>query len=86
MDNLLKSKLPPGPKPKTALTNVFRFRNDSLLFLKKLANQYGDIVHFKLGPYRVVLLNHPDLIKQALTTQNNNFVKGRPRNGKRVNG
>lgn len=78
MDKLLKSKLPPGPKPKIALSNVFSFRKDSLSFLKRLANQYGNIVHFKLGPYRVVLLNHPDLIKQILTTHNNNFVKGRP--------
>lgn len=61
-----------------ALTNVFNFRKDCLSFLKKMTNQYGDIVHFNLGPYRVVLLNHPDFIKQVLSTDNNNFVKGRP--------
>lgn len=78
MNNLLKSKLPPGPNPKIPLTNLFTFRKDSLSFLKKMADEYGDIVHFKLGPFRVVLLNHPDFIKQVLSTQHSNFVKGRP--------
>lgn len=78
MDTLLKSKLPPGPKPIIPLRNLFEFRKDSLSFLKKIADEYGDIVHFKLGLYRIVLLNHPDFIKQVLSTHNDNFVKGRP--------
>ncbi|MCM8569382.1 cytochrome P450 [Gramella jeungdoensis] len=78
MDTSIKSKLPPGPKPKIPLTNLFDFRKDSLAFLKRIADEYGDIVHFKLGLYRVVLLNHPDFIKQVLSTHNDNFVKGRP--------
>lgn len=73
-----KSKLPPGPKPKFPLSHLFSFRRDSIGFLKKIAHEYGDIVHFKIGPIRIVLLNHPDFIKEVLTTQHRNFVKGRP--------
>ncbi|MBA2745536.1 MAG: cytochrome P450 [Flavisolibacter sp.] len=78
MSAIKKSKLPPGPKTKIPLGHLFSFRRDSIGFLKKIANEYGDIVHFKFGPIRIVLLNHPDFIKEVLTTQHRNFVKGRP--------
>ncbi|MFI5129755.1 MAG: cytochrome P450 [Chitinophagales bacterium] len=72
------SKLPPGPQTRLPLGHLFSFRRDSIGFLKKIANEYGDIVHFKMGPIRIVLLNHPDFIKEVLTTQHHNFIKGRP--------
>ena len=78
MSTVNRSKLPPGPKPKIPLGHLFSFRRDSIGFLKKIAHEYGDIVHFKIGPIRIVLLNHPDFIKEVLTTQHHNFVKGRP--------
>ena len=78
MSAIKKSTLPPGPKTKIPLGHLFSFRRDSIGFLKKIAGEYGDIVHFKIGPIRIVLLNHPDLIKEVLTTQHRNFVKGRP--------
>jgi cytochrome P450 len=73
-----KSKLPPGPKPKISLINLVRFRRNSLGFLKQIYQEFGDIVHFKMGPLRILLLNHPDYIKEVLSTQQSNFVKGRP--------
>ena len=76
MSAIKKSKLPPGPKPKIPLGHLFSFRRDSIGFLRKIANEYGDIVHFKIGPIRIVLLNHPDYIKEVLTIQHRNFVQG----------
>ncbi|MEO8110492.1 MAG: cytochrome P450 [Ginsengibacter sp.] len=73
-----KSKLPPGPKGKVPLSHLFSFRRDSLRFLKNIAAEYGDVVHFKMGPLRLVLINHPDFIKEVLSVQHSNFVKGRP--------
>lgn len=78
MNTIMKSKLPPGPKSKFPLGNLLSFRRDSLGFLKKIADEYGDIVFFKMGTLRIVLLNHPSFIKEVLTTQHGNFVKGRP--------
>jgi cytochrome P450 len=78
MSALNRSKLPPGPRSKIPLGHLFSFRRDSIGFLKRIANDYGDIVHFKIGPIRIVLLNHPELIKEVLTTQHQNFSKGRP--------
>jgi cytochrome P450 len=73
-----QSELPPGPRSIIPLRNLFRFRQDSLDFLKKIAGEYGDIVRFKIGPYQLVYLNHPDYIKEVLSVQHNKFVKGRP--------
>jgi cytochrome P450 len=73
-----RSKLPPGPKPKFLLGHLFSFRKDSIGFLRNIAKEYGDIVHFKIGPLRIVLLNHPDFIKEVLSVKHQNFVKGRP--------
>lgn len=70
--------LPPGPASLPLLGHVFDFRKDSLAFLKKTAQAYGDISHFKMGTFSVVLLNHPDYIKEVLSTHNHNFIKGRP--------
>lgn len=71
-------KLPPGPKARFPLDHFFSYRRDSLGFLRSIADTYGDIVHFKMGPFRIILLNHPDYIKEVLTTQHHKFIKGRP--------
>ncbi len=73
-----KYKLPPGPKPAYPLAHLFSYRRDSIGFLKKLAAGYGDISHFSIGPIRIVLLNHPDLVKEVLTVRHKCFIKGRP--------
>jgi len=78
MSAISKTKLPPGPKEKIPLSHLFSFQHDGIAFLKKIADEYGDIVHFRIGPIRVVLLNHPDLIKEVLSKHHRNFHKGRP--------
>jgi cytochrome P450 len=78
MGTIKRSELPPGPKAKIPLGHLFDYRKDSISFLKKIADQYGDVVHFRIGPIRIVLLNHPDHIREVLTVQHSNFVKGRP--------
>ena len=74
----MKHKIPPGPKSNIPFANLYNFRQDSINFLNEIASEYGDIVHFKMGPLKVVYLNHPKYIKEVLITQNSNFVKGRP--------
>ena len=69
---------PPGPKAKTPLGHLFAIRRDVVGFLTKVAAEYGDIAYFTVGPIEVVLLNHPDYIREVLQTSIRNFVKGRP--------
>jgi cytochrome P450 len=68
---------PPGPR----VTHLDGFllatrRRDVLNFLIKVADEYGDIAHFRIGPKRIFLLNHPDYIEKALTSHYESFVKG----------
>src|SRR4030095_1265887 len=68
---------PQGPKGKPIFGSLFEFRRDPIGFLTTLAQTYGDIVHFKLGPQDVFLLNHPDYIRDVLVTNSRLFHKSR---------
>jgi cytochrome P450 len=50
---------------------------DPLTFLSGLARQHGDVVRFPIGRETLHLLNHPDLIRDVLVTNQRNFKKGR---------
>src|ERR1700735_4447805 len=54
----------------------FRPANPIILF-QHLAETYGDIAHYKIGPHHIVFLNHPEYIREVLVVQNDNFVKER---------
>ncbi|MGB8506817.1 MAG: cytochrome P450 [Pyrinomonadaceae bacterium] len=73
---MVAARYPPGPKKKL-LGNIFAFRRDPLEFLTRLARDYGDITHFKIGPNDFYFLNHPDLIRDVLVTNHDKFHKGR---------
>lgn len=55
---------------------MLAYRRGPLPFFQNLAEKYGDISYFKLGPQEAFFLNHPDLIKDVLVTNNQNFMKG----------
>ena len=70
----------PGPRhtlPGARLFDYIAFRRDPLRFLTQLTRDYGDVAQFHMGPQRVFILNHPDLIKDALVTHQDAFMKGR---------
>ncbi len=72
--------LPPALRTKrngSRLFDLLAFRRDPLKFLTRIAREHGDIVHFRMGPQHVLMLNHPDLIKDALVTRADHFHKGR---------
>lgn len=66
----------PGPKQIFPIVNLLSLRRDRLGFLSQMAREYGDLVHFQLGPQPVFLLNHPDYIRDVLVTHHKNFMKG----------
>jgi cytochrome P450 len=57
-------------------SSLLAYRRSPLAFFQNLANQYGDISFFRIGPQEGFFLNHPDLIKEVLVTSHANFVKG----------
>jgi cytochrome P450 len=71
-------RFPPGFQRNLLWFAFRRFRpaNPILLF-QHLAQEYGDIAHYKIGWNHIVFLNHPDYIREVLVVQNDNFVKER---------
>jgi cytochrome P450 len=70
-------KLPPGPKSSAPGGQLVAMTRDPLSFMMKLASNYGEIAHFKLGPQDTVLINRPDYINDILVAHDWNFLKGR---------
>src|SRR5215471_11464330 len=70
-------KLPPGPKSSAPGGQLVAMTRDPLRFLMKVARDYGDIAHFKLGPQDTVLVNNPEFIGDILVAHDWNFLKGR---------
>jgi cytochrome P450 len=56
--------------------NALQFRRDRLGFLAQAARDHGDAVRFRIGPVQVVLLSHPDAVRDVLTVRQSAFRKG----------
>src|SRR5262245_42686815 len=68
--------LPPGPRYLTAFGAMPRLRRDPLGLCKEAYRDYGDVVCFRVPPWRSYLLFHPDHVKHVLADNNHNYVKG----------
>jgi cytochrome P450 len=71
-------RFPPGMQRNLLWFALRKLRpaNPILLF-QHLAEDYGDIAHYKIGWHHIVFLNHPDYIREVLVVQNDNFIKER---------
>lgn len=55
---------------------LLAFRSDPLGFLSRLAKDYGDVAHFRIGGMEYWLLNDPELIHEVLVKEAHRFTKG----------
>ncbi len=68
--------LRPGAAPSwRSLPALWR---NPLAFLESLAREQGDLAQIRLGWVRFFLLNHPDLVQEALVAKHASFEKGPP--------
>ncbi len=67
--------LPAGPRGRLLSGNLAELRRDWLGTLTRYAREYGDFVPLRVGPRRLALLAHPQLIESVLVTNNRNFIK-----------
>ena len=51
-------------------------RRDRIALVTRAMREHGDIVHFRLGPRRLVLAAHPDAIRRVLVDNERNYRKG----------
>jgi cytochrome P450 len=67
-----------APKGHWLLGHWWPMSQDPLNFFSTCAAKYGDIVPLRLGPRRVLFLNHPDCIEKAFSHQNRVFARKSP--------
>jgi len=65
----------PGPKGGFYFGSGVDFRRDQLAFYESCARKYGDVVQTRMGPYRILLIYHPDAIEELFVTRSRDFVK-----------
>ena len=66
---------PPGPRGLSVIGSLLEYSRKPLEFSTKCAREYGDVVSLSLGSVRVYLFNHPSLIEEILSKQNQNLIK-----------
>lgn len=73
---LSKDNMPRGPRARFPGDLLLRITRDRIGFFAECAQQYGDVVAFRMGGQQLVLLVHPDDIRDVLVTNQRNFTKG----------
>ena len=66
----------PGPRSRYPGELLLRMRRERIPFFQDLARTYGDVVSFRIGGQQLVLLSHPDDIRDVLVTHQRLFTKG----------
>jgi cytochrome P450 len=72
-------RFPPGLKlnlPFYVASKFFRASNPILLF-EYLQRNFGRIAHYRLGTNHIVFINDPEMIREVLIVQPQNFIKER---------
>jgi cytochrome P450 len=67
----------PGPSGQWPFGCMREYTRDPLGLLLRAHREYGEIVRYRLGPVKVVQLNHPSLVKHVLVDGAANYRKAR---------
>ena len=67
--------MPPGPTQRQLLSQIRGIQKDAPGFLLEMARQYGPLAFFKVGSLPVVIVSHPDGVRQILQDHNRQYSK-----------
>ena len=67
---------PPGPQNRGIVGNLPMGSDDPLGVFTQWARLYGDVFYYRVFHRHIYFLNHPDLVKDVLVTNYQNFIKG----------
>lgn len=71
-------RFPPGLRNNLIWYAFRKFRpGEPIALFQYLAQEFGDIVHYKIGPEHIIFLNDAAYIREILVVQNDNFTKER---------
>jgi cytochrome P450 len=73
----VRRSMPPGPRGMPVLGSVLDVWRDPLGFLLRGAREHGDVVTFRFGHYRYVLVNEPEAIRHVLIDNAKSYLKSR---------
>ncbi|WP_416838208.1 cytochrome P450 [Haloferax sp. DFSO52] len=69
------SSTPPGPKGVPVFGASRQYARDPFTFLTAVADAYGDVIHFDLGPLDTYMLTNPADIERVLVSDASKFRK-----------
>ena len=69
--------VPPGPKGEPIIGNARAFVLEPLDYLRRCAQEYGDVMQIRLGTTAIYMVSSPELIEQVLVTNNKKYRKSR---------
>jgi cytochrome P450 len=73
-----KYRFPPGLEHNLIWYAFRKFRpQDPIYLFEHLVKEFGPVAHYRIGPEDIVFINDPELIREVLIVQNDNFVKER---------
>src|SRR5215467_3097726 len=72
-----QDKFPPGPPPNLIRSLFGAMQQNPLDYFTAMAQKYGDVSGMRIGKFRSLFINHPDLIEDVLVNNARKYHKGR---------
>jgi cytochrome P450 len=70
-------KFPPGPPPNLIRSLFGAMQQNPLDYFTEMTQKYGDVFGMRIGNFRTIFINHPDLIEDVLVNNARKYHKGR---------
>jgi cytochrome P450 len=77
MSHLSAQKFPPGPPPNLIRSLFGAMQQNPLDYFTAMAQTYGDVSGMRVGRFRSLFINHPELIEDVLVNNARKYHKGR---------
>ena len=77
MSDSRREKFPPGPPPNLIRSLFGAMQQNPLDYFTEMARKYGDVSGMRIGNFRSLFINHPDLIEDVLVNNARKYHKGR---------
>ena len=75
---MASNDFPPGPQGGVfGLGLMGPIQRDFLAFARELFEEFGDIISYRLGPYRIFQFTHPEQYHEVLVAHSRSFHKTR---------
>ena len=71
------SEFPPGPPNRLVSALFGAMQQNPLDYFTELAHKYGDVAGMRIGNFRTLFINHPELIEDVLVNKARLYHKGR---------